>query len=446
MRFTQQQIKTAMAELTKPLGPVPGKSRIDSLDILRGIAVLGILLMNIVGFAFIWQANGNPTIQGGADGPNIIAYIATNMFFEGTMRAIFSMLFGVGMVLMTTRMEKRGGGIEVADIYYRRTIWLLIFGLIHGYLLLWPGDILYSYGLFGLFLFPFRKTSPKKLIFTAAGLILFGIGLYAYQYTKHLDNYESYLKAEAYNPDNKLPEEIKEGKEQWASIVENFNPNEDRIQKNVKSMHSGYIDLVLTLAPINRMVQTKFTYDYNPWDVLPMMLLGIALFRLKVITAELRTRTYLLMMLIGYGVGLPINYYETTTVLKSGFSVISIFETGLTYPIGRLALAIGHISLIMIFCKWQKLQFLKKSLAAVGRMALTNYILQSIICVIIFTGIGFSLFGQLQRYEIYFIVFAIWIFQLIYSPIWLKFFRFGPLEWLWRTLTYRKMQTFRHTA
>ena len=211
-------------------------------------------------------------------------------------------------------------------------------------------------------------------------------------------------------------------------------------------MHKGYIDLVLFLAPINRMVQTIFNYDYNPWDVLPMMLLGIALYRLKVITAELSYQAYLIMILIGYGIGLSVNYYETITVLSDDFSVPSMLKAGLTYPFGRIAMAFGHIGIVMIFCKGNFLVFLKKGLAAVGKMALTNYISHSVICAIIFTGIGFSMYGKMQRYELYYVVVSIWLFQLIISPIWLTYFLFGPLEWPWRSLTYQKVQPFKRVV
>jgi uncharacterized protein len=149
------------------------------------------------------------------------------------------------------------------------------------------------------------------------------------------------------------------------------------------------------------------------------------------------------MSLIGYGVGLSVNYYETMLILNDNFSVLSFHKAKLTYAIGRIAVSFGHIGLVMIFCKLNIIGFLKKSLAAVGRMALTNYIMHSVICAIIFTGIGFSLFGKLQRYELYYVVVSIWIFQLIISPIWLKYYRFGPLEWLWRSLTYKQIQPFK---
>ncbi|NNK29769.1 MAG: DUF418 domain-containing protein [Flavobacteriaceae bacterium] len=432
-----------MSDQHNALGPVKASERIAALDVLRGVALLGILLMNITGFGLVFMAYGDPTVQGGSEGLNLLVWKMNNLFFEGTMRAMFSMLFGVGMVLMTSRMINRGGGLEVADIYYRRTIWLLVFGVIHAYLILWPGEILFSYGLYGLFLFPFRNTPAKKLIIGVVVLIMFGFALQYYQYNSNMDSYEKYELAQTYEEGTELPDEVKEGKEAWEGMMAEMKPDDKSIHKNTESMHEGYLDLVLFLAPINRMVQTSFNYDYNPWDVLPMMLLGIALFKLQVITASLRRKDYLLMMVLGYGIGISINYYETMILLNDNFSVLAFMKSGLTYPFGRVAVAFGHIGLIMLFCKSGILGFLKNALAAVGRMALTNYIMHSVICAFVFTGIGFSLFGQLERYELYYVVAGIWLFQLIVSPIWLKYFRFGPLEWLWRSLTYRARQPFK---
>ena len=429
-----------MQATTTSLGPVRGTDRITALDVLRGVALLGILLMNITGFGLDFWAYVDPTVQGGSTGYNLYVWVMNNMFFEGTMRAMFSMLFGVGMVLMTSRMIRKGGGIEVADIYYRRTIWLLIFGVIHGYLILWTGDILYAYGLFGLFLFPFRNTDARKLIAAAALLTLGGMALGAYDYNQKMKYYEQYQQAQAYEKEEDVPKEILEGKEAWVALVDEMKPSAEKVQENTESMHKGYIDLVLFLAPINRFMQSTFNYDYNPWDVLAMMLLGMALFKLRVITAERSKKAYLLMILIGYGLGLSVNYYETRLILESGFSIPSFYKAGMTYPVGRIAVSFGHIGLVMLFCKLGIISFLRKSLAAVGRMALTNYIMHSVICAFVFTGIGFSLYGKLQRYELYYVVISIWIFQLIASPIWLRYFRFGPLEWVWRTLTYKQRQ------
>jgi len=177
-----------------------------------------------------------------------------------------------------------------------------------------------------------------------------------------------------------------------------------------------------------------------------MMLLGIALFKWRVLTAERSYKFYALMALLGYGIGLSINYYELQLVLNGKFSFLAFSQSTLTYYWGRLFTAMGHVGLIIIFCKLPILAWLKTSLASVGKMALTNYLMQSVICMIVFTGVGFGLFGRLQRYELYYVVFSIWLFQLIISPIWLTYFRFGPAEWLWRSLTYEKAQPIRKST
>jgi uncharacterized protein len=149
------------------------------------------------------------------------------------------------------------------------------------------------------------------------------------------------------------------------------------------------------------------------------------------------------MVGIGYAVGLAINYYELRIVLDDNFSFLSFRKSEITYYWGRIFIAMGHVGLIMLFCKSGIFNGLKSAIAAVGKMALTNYIMHSLICMIVFTGVGFSLFGKLQRYELLYVVFSIWIFQLILSPIWLRYFHYGPMEWLWRNLSYLKVHAIR---
>jgi uncharacterized protein len=176
-----------------------------------------------------------------------------------------------------------------------------------------------------------------------------------------------------------------------------------------------------------------------------MMLLGIAFFKLNILSAQKSFRFYSIMALIGYSIGLAINYYEVTTIINSNFSLLGFSKANLTYELGRVFIAMGHIAAIMLLCKIPVLQWLKSRLAAVGKMALTNYIMHSVIAMFFFTGVGFGMFGKLQRHELLYVVFSIWLFQLIISPIWLKYFQFGPLEWVWRNLSYQKMHAFRKT-
>jgi uncharacterized protein len=190
-------------------------------------------------------------------------------------------------------------------------------------------------------------------------------------------------------------------------------------------------------------MQTWFPYRIWPWDILSFMLIGMAFFKLRIFHGERTRLFYLILMITGYLVGLSVNYMETRMVLDSNFDAVIMYKADQTYQIGRLFTTIGHVGLFMLFIKSGILRFLQKSLAAVGTMALTNYLTHSIVTSIIFYGDGFSMYGKLERYELYYIVAGIWVFQLIVSPIWLRHFIYGPAEWIWRSLTYQKIQPFR---
>ena len=426
------------------LAPIEKNERIVSLDVLRGFVLCGILLMNIVGFG-LWGAYSDPTVAGGADGWNLRSWEITTMFFEGTMRGLFSLLFGVGMFVLTDRLERKGGGIKVAEIYFRRTSWLIVFGLVHGYLLLWHGEILYSYGLFGLLIFSFRKLAPTKLAVIAICLMLCGT---VWEYAEHRSNVKLVENAavaqQLVSQGKPLTKELKEAQTKWDKKIYERSP--EFVNDQIKGMQQGYFGVVAFLAPINMEDNMYYPYRYDLWDVFSMMLLGIALFKWRVLTAGRSLKFYGLMVLIGYAIGLSINYYELRIVLDSKFSFLGFSQSNITYYWGRLFTAMGHVGLILIFCKLPILAWFKKSIAAVGKMALTNYLMHSVICMIVFTGVGFGLFGQLERHQLYYVVFSVWIFQMIVSPIWLAYFRFGPAEWLWRTLTYLERQPMRKRA
>ncbi len=430
-----------MSNSTNLFEPLKHSERIQSLDVMRGIVLFGILLMNINGMG-LYHAYSDPTVSGGATGWDLYTWITTNMFFEGTMRALFSLLFGVGMFVLLDRLEKKGAGINAANIYFRRLTWMLVFGLIHGYLLLWVGEILFDYALMGFLVFSFRNMAPKKLIMIAAFLFAAGSVWTYFEYKADVKYSEQVTQANAFKAEGKpLTKELKKADERWQRRVEERLPAS--VDEYNSNMHKGYFHVVGFLAPKNTSYNQEDPYRYDVFDVLSMMLLGIALFKLNVLSAAKSYRFYIVMALIGYSIGLTVNYYEVTTIINSNFSFLAYSKTNLTYDAGRVPIAMGHIAAIMLLCKLPILQWLKSRLAAVGKMALTNYFSHSIVSLFFFTGAGLGMFGKLHRYELLYVVFSIWIFQLIVSPIWLKYFQFGPAEWLWRSLSYQKMYAFK---
>ncbi|WP_179005084.1 DUF418 domain-containing protein [Winogradskyella forsetii] len=425
-----------MATTATSLTPLKAIERIQSLDVMRGIVLFGILLMNINGMALA-HAYEDPTVSGGAKGWDLYTWITTNVLFEGTMRALFSLLFGAGMFILLDRLEKKGAGIKAADIYFRRLMWLLVFGLIHAYLILWVGEILFSYSLMGFLVYSFRSLAPKKLIIIA--ILLFSAGtLWNYgDYKSDVKFMENVELAAQYKKEGKvLTNDLKKATAKWEKRQRERSP--EGIAEHNKNMQSDYFSVVAFLAPINMHFGKYYFYRYDVWDILSMMLLGIAFFKLRILSAVKSYRFYSIMILVGYGIGLSINFYEIQMIMDSNFSLLSFSKSKITYDLGRVAVAMGHIGVIMLFCKLPVLALLKKALGAVGKMALTNYVMHSVFALFLFTGAGFGLFGEYQRHELLYIVFSIWIFQLIASPIWLHYFQFGPLEWLWRNLSYNK--------
>jgi uncharacterized protein len=211
-------------------------------------------------------------------------------------------------------------------------------------------------------------------------------------------------------------------------------------------MRKGYFDVVKFLAPTNQHFDENWPYRYDLWDVLSMMLLGIALFKWNILSGEKSYSFYGIMAALGYLIGLSINYYEIHSIMEADFSLLSFSRANITYDLGRVPVALGHVGAIMLFCKLPIFKWLKISLAAVGKMALTNYVMHSVFAMFIFTGAGFGLFGTFERFELLYIVVSIWIFQLISSPIWLKYYQYGPLEWIWRNLSYLKKHPFRRAG
>ena len=420
------------AELPRPVG---ASERIASIDALRGVALLGILLMNIGAMGLPYEAYTNPTIDGATAGAPFVAWWIMMVFFEGSMRTIFSMLFGASVVLLTSRA---GESVRTADVYYRRTIWLVIFGMVHGYLLLWPGDILYHYGLVGLFLFPLRNARPRRLAISGAVVLallsLQGIGLSFYINGIYAPAQAAQTVLDA---GGELTEEQQTALDEWrASPV--YEPTEAEIEEQMALRRGGYVDNLAYAAPHTFEFETTFAYLVGFWDALAMMLLGMALFKWGVFDARRSYRDYALMTVVGLSIGLATNYYETMAYVASGFHPAGVLPP--TYGLGRMGLAFGYIGLVMLFCKTGILGWLRSSLAGVGRMALTNYVSHSVITGFIFFGSGLGLVGQLERHELYYVVGGIWILQLIVSPLWLRHYRYGPLEWLWRSLTYRRRQ------
>ena len=426
--------------------PVAKADRIQTVDLIRGLALLGILMMNIPGFGFLWS-NVRAFVNK-PDTADFYAFTIVGTAFEGTMRALFSMLFGAGMVLFTMNKQEVPNGPTVAEYYYRRLLWLVLFGVFNAYVLLWFGDILFYYGLIGMVLYPFRKTKAAWLI----GLAVVCLGINAIRteiwYSELRENRAGYVSAVQLEKAHKKPTaKQKEAKAAWEKFAKNFKPDPKKDAKELKAMRSGYGTVFAHLLPRNSSNEAYGMY-FGSWDMLLMMLIGMALLRWGFFANKLPMSTYALTLLVGYGVGLPISWFYVQSEIGWMLHVDQTVDNYRTIPfqlydIRRVLLALGHASLLILIYRSNVVPWLMRALTAVGQMAFTNYLMQSIICTLYFYGYGLGNYGKLAYHQLYYVVGAVWVFQLIVSPIWLQYFRFGPFEWLWRSLTYWKPQPMR---
>jgi uncharacterized protein len=432
----------------KPEPVAPGE-RYFAVDVLRGFALLGILAMNIVLFGWPSPAYGNPLRGGGFEGLDRGIWFFNHMVFEAKMMTTFSMLFGAGLVLMDQRAEARGARIR--GVYYRRILWLLVIGLVHAYLI-WDGDILVLYAQTGLFLYFFRNLKPATLIVLgiSANLLLvpivlgFGAGI-------------NYLKAttarvEAQTKAGEKPSTLDQQlHDVWTKHVrDEILPGPEKKAKKwdeeMAAYRGDYPGIVKHKA-FDLLMEQVFGFILGAgFFAASRMLVGMGLMKLGVFSAQRSRKFYWWMVGLGYGLGLPLMVFDALEMIRHNFTFGYMMQGGLFYnAFGSLVVALGHVGLLMLIVQSGALGWLTTRLAAVGRMALSNYLFDSIACTTLFYGYGFGLFGQINRTGLAAIVLTFWVLQLLVSPIWLKYFRYGPAEWLWRSLTYWRLQPMRQS-
>jgi uncharacterized protein len=412
---------------TRPMAPAPQpvaeKERIVSIDVLRGFALLGILPMNIQYFSMISAAYMNPTAYGDLTGANYWVWLLSHVLADEKFMTIFSMLFGAGILLMTSRIEATGR--RTTGLHYRRMGWLVGFGLAHAYLL-WSGDILFTYGICGMVAYLARKLRPRTLLILGLLIIAVASGsLAAYSMgSRHWSAHDLQIATE----------------DLW-------KPTPAQTANEIMAYRGTWIDQMKYRIPSSLQMETAFFIGFTFWRVTGLMLVGMALFKLGFFSARRPAREYWTMIAIAATIGIPIILYGTRLDFAHGWDFRYSFFSGAQFNYwASILVSLGWVGAMMLASRVAVLLVLTRRLAAVGRMAFTNYIMHTAICTTIFYGRGFGLFGKVERIAQFAIVLAIWALQLVISPIWLKYFLFGPLEWLWRSLTYWQWEPLRRSA
>ncbi len=411
------------------LMPVKAAEREIFMDVLRGFAILGIFIANLN--SFTWYEEGLPPAPYLVPGADKTMSFIHHMFIEGKFYSIFSLLFGWGIALQIKRGVAAGN--DPLPTIRRRLFFMLLLGAMH--LLIWTGDIVFFYGLLAFILLPLRKFSNKTLIITGCILILSPILLYWLKMTWPVFNYSADKFGQLNEHLNKilLPEFQHVNSRESLIAVLNKVTWWDVLKNNIAGAFGRFSYLML----VSRVPK-----------VLGMFLIGYVVGRSDLYRnlAQYRKLIYCIIA-AGLLIGLPANYFLAKQMQDHMGDYFQLKQNGfyqtIFYALGVVPLALAYVGMFMLAFKTGAGNKILSFLAPAGKMAFSNYIMQSLIGNFVFfpTGLGY----MWKVGPVYYTLFGIAVFigQVIFSTIWLKYFNYGPIEWLWRSATYKKWQPMR---
>jgi uncharacterized protein len=456
---------------TAPEQDSPDSSRIFSLDVLRGLALLGMLIVSI------WEFGGFTNNQKlhyilGQHGGNYKLFTAASVLFENKMQALLSLAIGAGLVLFFKK--RRDSSLSNPDLYMRRQTVLLIFGVINAIVLLWPGDIIFHYAVMGILLFAFWRMSPRGLFIGAIFCTLIYCGKNFWNYADDKKAYKKYQVAAALDKkilkdslDKKKADSLilnnikdvtarkamkdslsksvkkdtltkiqRQDKQAWEGLVKGLKYDSTGDAGENKAMRSGYGAVWNNLLQRGKDRESTWLYKIGIWQIGSMMFLGMALLGLGFFADRFSTKKLLLIAVITLVCGFVfswfrIEYYNHKVVDYTKYIEHYKIPYNQFLPLEIGLLATGYASLLMLLLRINILGWLWRTIALAGQSFFSNYFLQTILCTFCFYGYGFGYFGRLSQLELYFIVIEIWIVQIALTILWFRFYRRGPVEWLW---------------
>ena len=406
------------------IAPVSAAERIDTLDFIRGLAVMGILAANIVAFGQPFDAYMYPAaFKVDAGDPGGWMWIVQFILIDGKMRGLFTLLFGAGMYLFMEKAWARGATRKLQA--WRLAI-LMAFGMIH-FFFIWPGDILFYYALFGFIALPCLKWSVKTQLRVGLAGYMLGVLLYAGLTMPWL------IVDTAFGESS--PEMLAQRKEMIAEIDQTL-------------AHSDVPNNAIASGDYATLVMHRLTEQWNElllnallfgFETLPLMLIGVALYRMGFFSGAFDRATLLRWGWIGVIAGGLVHLAIGLVVQAGGFTYYGTLAAFVAWsPLPRLWMVLGMAALLVAYAP-SATGWLGERVRAAGRAAFTNYLGTSIVMMFVFHGWALGLFGQLNRPQLYIVVALAWVLMLAWSKPWLDRYRYGPLEWLWRCLTYGKV-------
>jgi len=424
--------------------PVQPQDRFATIDVVRGLAVLGILVMNVVEFGQPLRFYDNPAAGGGAPDADLWTWFVQSALFDGRMRALFSMLFGAGLVLFTERLQRSGRGADAVDVWLRRCLWLVLFGVLHRFALQFTGDILYQYGLLGLIAVAFRKLRPRSLLLAGALCLAAFTPIELWHHHQASTQRDQAAQAKQLaDSQQPVPQPLQEARTRWERRI--APPKPESSAPEIDAMRSDYATVFAYRWDYHHMFQSSYLYSYFVWDVLGMVFVGMALARLGFFQGQCRPRVYLALLALAVPLALA-SFLWANAFAGAQFSPAELelkLVHGIAYPFVRGLAGLGWAagSILLVQRGWMR--WLTTALGRVGRMAFSNYLLQTLCCTWFFFGYGLGYYGRLSRAELMLVWLGVSLVQVLASWLWLSRFRLGPVEWLWRSLTYQRWQPLR---
>ncbi len=403
--------------------------RYPTLDIVRGVAVMGILAMNIQAFALPEIAYFMPIGPQSEGSANQISWLIDYVFFNGKMRALFSILFGASCLLIIDRAIANGH--SPAKVHYSRMMWLFLFGLAH-LILIWWGDILAQYALAGMILYAARNLSVKALWRWVAAMFVIEFLMFGVNSVLGTLMYSGII------PSSIAPEMV-------ANMGEMFTLDAATYNEELALMRGGYAAIVADRWSM--IGESAIFWVLMMPATLGLMFIGMALYKNGFLVGEWAADRYRRVAAWTLSLGLLVSTVMGFWAMQSGGAPIVSFAINLGYgSMFQIIMAIGYAALIILW--WQtggRESKLAKVLARTGQMAFTNYLGTSIIMSSIFYGYGLGLFGQVERFALWAFVLAAWAAMMAGSWYWLARYQYGLLEWLWRSLARAKLQPMRRS-
>ena len=407
--------------------------RLVSLDAIRGVAVMGILAMNIVAFALPFPAYSNPAAGGPPGDLDLATWFFNFVFVDSKMRGMFSLLFGASTLLVIDSAAMAGR--NSAGAHYSRMFWLALFGLAHFYLI-WFGDILFLYAVCGLLLFLFRNLSVKALLLWSLPFFLIAIGIPG-------SLWAMLSMAQA----GTLPAEAAVGMQEALRQMNGEMGPSTPLYAQETALYLGSYASILDHRTGEMGSDPLFFLGMFMWETMGLMLIGMALFKSRMLTGEWDIARYRKWAVVCFLIATPPLVALALYQMQSGYGAVSIFGASMALSIPfDILMTVGWTALIMLLIKSVASDAVRTRLAATGRMAFTNYLVTSIVMTTIFYGYGLGLFGSVGRAALYLFCFGMWAAMLLWSKPWLERFQYGPLEWLWRSLSRWQLQPIRKTA